>query len=214
MSGKENWERLRPWPVYLLAAVVPISMAAVSISKLVLFLFALVALGMGLFHRERQAPLSLLRTPSTVLVMLAVLAASLAYTTAPYPEGLVDIGKYGMPVFSTSLTIDPRADAVENLDLESVRFMEMPWFVQPDHPAVMAYAKPAEPMPIDYERLYALGIDAWRLAQLVAGADVPGNIPPLDGVTGRITLEGHQFVRMLASGEMRDGRPVLYKPAE
>ena len=120
----------------------------------------------------------------------------------------------GMPVFSTSLTIDPRADPVANLDLESVRFMEMPWFVQPDHPAVMAYAKPAEPMPIDYERLYALGIDAWRLAQLIIPADKPKNVPALDGVTGRITQEGHQFVRMLASGEMRDGRPVLYKPAE
>ncbi|MEO8103722.1 MAG: penicillin-binding protein activator [Betaproteobacteria bacterium] len=120
----------------------------------------------------------------------------------------------GIPVFSTSMTIDPRADAVENLDLESVRFMEMPWFVQPDHPAVMAYSKPAEPMPIDYERLYALGIDAWRLAQLVVGTSQAKNIPPLDGVTGRITLEGHQFVRMLASGEMRDGRPTLYKPSE
>ena len=120
----------------------------------------------------------------------------------------------GMQVFATSMTIDPRADAVDNLDLDSVRFMEMPWFVQPDHPAVMAYAKPVEAMPIDYERLYALGIDAWRLAQLVVQADKPKNLPPLDGVTGRITLEGHQFVRMLASGEMRDGRPTLYKPVE
>ena len=120
----------------------------------------------------------------------------------------------GMPVFSTSLTIDPRADAVENLDLESVRFMEMPWFVQPDHPAVMAYSRPVEAMPIDYERLYALGIDAWRLAQLVSRSESAKIIPLLDGVTGRITLEGHQFVRMLASGEMRDGRPALFKPAE
>ena len=120
----------------------------------------------------------------------------------------------GMPVFSTSLTIDPRADAVENLDLESVRFMEMPWFVQPDHPAVMVYSRPVEAMPIDYERLYALGIDAWRLAQLVSRSESAKIIPLLDGVTGRITLEGHQFVRMLASGEMRDGRPALLKPAE
>ena len=120
----------------------------------------------------------------------------------------------GMPVFSTSLTIDPRADAVDNLDLESVRFMEMPWFVQPDHPAVMAYSRPVEPMPIDYERLYALGIDAWRLARLISLNDSAKSVPALDGVTGRITLEGHQFVRMLASGEMRDGRPALFKRSE
>ena len=123
----------------------------------------------------------------------------------------------GMPVFATSMTIDPRADAVENLDLENVRFMEMPWFVQPDHPAVMAYSKPTEPLPIDYERLYALGIDAWRLAQWVqrdGQADKSKSPPTLDGVTGRITLDGHQFVRMLAAGEMRDGRPALFKPSE
>ena len=115
------------------------------------------------------------------------------------------------------MTIDPRADAVENLDLENVRFMEMPWFVQPDHPAVMAYSKPTEPLPIDYERLYALGIDAWRLAQWVqrdGQADKSKSPPTLDGVTGRITLDGHQFVRMLAAGEMRDGRPALFKPSE
>ena len=40
----------------------------------------------------------------------------------------------------------------------------------------------------DNERLYALGIDAFRLAELA----VEGGIQPglsLDGVTGRITLE-------------------------
>ncbi len=118
----------------------------------------------------------------------------------------------GIPVFATSMTIDPRADAIENLDLESVRFMEMPWFVQPDHPAVMAYSKPVEALPIEYERLYALGIDAWRLAQAIIRSE--RKMPPLDGVTGRLMLEGHQFVRQLAAGEMRDGRPVLFKQVD
>ena len=120
----------------------------------------------------------------------------------------------GIPVFATSMTIDPRADAIDNLDLESVRFMEMPWFVQPDHPAVMAYAKPVDALPIEYERLYALGIDAWRLAQTIITQDRVKSLPPLDGVTGRLMLEGHQFVRQLSAGEMRDGRPALFKPAE
>lgn len=119
----------------------------------------------------------------------------------------------GMPVYATSMTIDPRGDQVENLDIDSVRFLEMPWFVQPDHPGVMAYGKPGEPMPIDIERLYALGIDAWRLAQLMASQDKA--TPALDGVTGRIALEGRQFVRSLTPAEMRDGRPALSgKPAE
>ncbi|MBL8514543.1 MAG: penicillin-binding protein activator [Betaproteobacteria bacterium] len=112
----------------------------------------------------------------------------------------------GLPVYATSYTIDPRADAVENLDLDGVRFLEMPWFVEADHPAVMAYAKPTEPMPIDLERLYALGIDAWRLANALVKAEKLARFPPLDGVTGKITLDGKQFVRTLTAAELRDGR--------
>lgn len=119
----------------------------------------------------------------------------------------------GMPVYATSMTIDPRGDAIENLDIDSVRFLEMPWFVQPDHPGVMAYTKPGEPMPIDFERLYALGIDAWRLTQLLSRPEK--SAPTLDGVTGKITLDGRQFVRTLTQAEMRDGRPALFsKPVE
>jgi uncharacterized protein len=119
----------------------------------------------------------------------------------------------GMPVFATSHTVDPRAEAVVNLDLDNVRFLEMPWFTERDHPAVMAYAKPAQILPVELERLYALGIDAWRLGQLIAKSD-PRKLPPLDGVTGRITLDGHQFTRALSSVEMRDGRSQLYRSPE
>lgn len=118
----------------------------------------------------------------------------------------------GMAVFATSHTLDARADAVENLDLDSVRFLEMPWFVEKDHPAVMTYAKPQTPLSIDTERLYALGIDAWRLMQLILKTDKPKNIPPLDGVTGKLTLDGAQFVRTLTAVEMRDGIPELLRP--
>jgi hypothetical protein len=121
----------------------------------------------------------------------------------------------GIPVFATSHTLDPRAGAVENLDLDSVRFLEMPWFVEKDHPAVMVYPRPADDMPIDYERLYALGIDAWRLAQVIVKYDKTRDIPTIDGVTGRLTLDGgHQFIRRLTAVEMRDGQPQPYRPSE
>lgn len=124
----------------------------------------------------------------------------------------------GTPVFATSHALDARAGTVANIDLESVRFLEMPWFVEKDHPAVMAYTRPEENMPLDYERLYALGIDAWRLTQLILKAAVSPtaarNIAPLDGVTGRLTLDGAQFVRALSTVEMRDGQTFLYRSAE
>jgi hypothetical protein len=120
----------------------------------------------------------------------------------------------GTPVFATSQSLDARADVVTNLDLDGVRFMEMPWFVEQDHPAVMAYSKPPSGTPLDNERLYALGIDAWRLMQLILKADKPRSIPPLDGVTGKLTLDGAQFVRGLATIEIRGGVPAVIRAAE
>ena len=120
----------------------------------------------------------------------------------------------GMPVFATSHTVDPRAETIANLDLDSVRFLEMPWFAEKDHPAVMAYAKPAQTLPVEIERLYALGIDAWRLGQLIAKSDNARSLPPLDGVTGRITLDGHQLTRALSSVEVHDGRSQLFRRGE
>ena len=124
----------------------------------------------------------------------------------------------GTAVFSTSHALDAKADIATNIDLEGVRFLEMPWFVEKDHPAVMTYSRPEGTMPIDYERLYALGIDAWRLTQLLLkSASTQNNvrgIPPLDGVTGRLTLDGAQFVRALSTVEMRNGQTVLSRSAE
>ncbi len=118
------------------------------------------------------------------------------------------------PVFATSQSLDPYAGRISSLDLDGLRYLEMPWFVENDHPAVMAYRKPAVPLPLDYERLYALGIDAWRLTQVMLKADKPRDVKPLDGVIGRLTLDGAQWVRALATVEMRDGRPNVARTSE
>jgi len=130
----------------------------------------------------------------------------------------------GLPVFATAHSFDPRAGAVENLDLDSVKYPEIPWFVERDHTAVMTYARPPEPLPAEYERLYALGIDAWRIMfALVTRAPQTGDaarsnakqpFAPIDGVTGRISLDGNQFLRALPVVEMRDGKPQIAKSAD
>ncbi|MDB5875527.1 MAG: O-antigen polymerase [Ramlibacter sp.] len=79
----------------MMAAVVPISLAATSVSKLLVFLFGLVVLAVGLARHRRMPPLQQLRTPAVILLMLAALAASLTYTTAPGPQAMTDLGKYG-----------------------------------------------------------------------------------------------------------------------
>jgi uncharacterized protein len=119
-----------------------------------------------------------------------------------------------MTTYATSLSADTRADAVTNVDLDGMRFLDMPWFVQPDHPAVMVYPRPPVDTSIEAERLYALGIDAWRLSGLLLAND--SRSPILDGVTGRLKLDqtGHQFVRTLTPTEFRDGRAAPYGKIE
>lgn len=77
--------------------------------------------------------------------------------------------------------------------LEGVHLVDMPWQLQPDHPAVMAYPRLTAGVDRkdnpDLERLYALGIDAYRVAHQIALAQEQFEI---DGVTGRLTVTfGH-----------------------
>lgn len=121
-----------------------------------------------------------------------------ARAVRPYVSG-------SLPIYATSMSVNPRAEALVNLDLQGLRYVEMPWFVQPDHPAVMAYAQPRTPMSVEQERLFALGIDAFRLAlQMLRTQRVP-----LDGVTGRIQLDQpNQFSRVLTPAEVDGGRVI------
>jgi len=70
----------------------------------------------------------------------------------------------------------------------------MPWLLQADHPAVMVYPRPIQHLSADHERLYALGIDAFRLIQLLL-VDKVADTLPLDGVSGQIKLSGRIFQR-------------------
>lgn len=133
------------------------------------------------------------------MVFLALDAAE-AVAVRPYISGM-------LPIYATSLGVDPRAEPLVNLDLQGLRYVEMPWFIHPDHPAVMVYPQPKGLINVEQERLYALGIDAFRLALLLLGAQ--SRSPTLDGVTGRISLEpGNHFVRQLSAAEVDGGKVI------
>lgn len=133
------------------------------------------------------------------MVFLALEAAD-TRVVRPYVPG-------ALPVYATSISVNPRAETMVNVDLQGLRYVEMPWFVQPDHPAVMVYPRPERAMSVDEERLYAFGIDALRLSvHLLRGE---ARRVPLDGVTGRISLEsGNAFVRTLTPAEVDGGRVI------
>lgn len=95
MSNRTSWESVRPWPVYLTAAMLPFSLAATNLSKLLMVLFALVALAMAALRRDRLPVFFRLLTPLVVGVMLAALTLSLTYTSADMHSALHDLNKYG-----------------------------------------------------------------------------------------------------------------------
>jgi len=115
----------------------------------------------------------------------------------PYISGM-------LPLYATSMSVNPRAEAVVNVDLQGLRYVEMPWFVQPDHPAAMVYPHPSN-MSVEEERLYAFGIDAFRIAVELTR---PERHFPIDGVTGKLTLEGARFNRALTPAEVDGGRVI------
>lgn len=111
-----------------------------------------------------------------------------------------------VPVYATSQLFNGNTDTLTNFDLNNTRFVDMPWLLQPDHPAVMVYPRANPPLETDMERLYALGIDAFRLLQIMLDSSYRTALP-LDGVTGLIHLNrNHQFQREAIPALIKQGR--------
>ena len=135
------------------------------------------------------------------MVFLALDQAAAA-RTRPYLGN--SVGLYG-----TSRINGGNAAAAR--ELNQVRFTDMPWLLQPDHAAVMVYPRAQFGDAVDFDRLYAFGIDAFRIGlELLRQA---GN-PVLDGVTGRIRLGAdQQFVREAAVAQFADGKILVIREA-
>jgi len=113
-----------------------------------------------------------------------------------------------LPIYATSQIFVGNDNTLTNFDLNGIRFVDMPWLLQPDHPAVMIYPHASPPLSVDRDRLYALGIDSFRLIQLLLANKVASALP-LDGVTGQIQLNGHTFQRTEIPAIFAQGRAQL-----
>lgn len=97
------------------------------------------------------------------------------------------------PIFGISqlnpLTLNDNNPEHQIPELNGVRLLDIPWQVEADHPAVMIY--PHQPVAADQrrnadlERLYALGIDAFRIAHEIAARNT---VFQIDGVTGQLNI--------------------------
>ncbi len=131
-------------------------------------------------------------------VVLLALDSSRARLVRPYISG-------SLPVFATSLAYNSN-DPLDNFELDGVMFFDMPWLLLPDHAAVVAYNHSLPFASLEIQRFFALGIDAYRLAQELINPLLKIDEEPLDGVTGLIVRgENQRFVRELTPADFHNG---------
>lgn len=118
----------------------------------------------------------------------------------------------GVPFYGTSqlnpVALPDQVAAEPIVEMEGAHLLDIPWQLQADHPAVMAYPRLAveadQKRSADMERLYALGIDAYRVARAIALRSTDFE---LDGVTGKLTV---RFDEAKAHFE-RTAQPAVYR---
>lgn len=120
-----------------------------------------------------------------------------------------------LPAYGTS-SVNPGADVgVAPAELDGTRMLDLPWQVQADHSAVMVYPRwSGARRTMDMDRLYALGIDAYRIAREIALR--PVSTFKMDGVTGRLSVSFGQgparFERLQTGAVYEGGAYKLVEP--
>jgi len=119
--------------------------------------------------------------------MLTELNLDAVYFAAQYQDARL-IRPYlpsQVPVYATSQINSFPIDPVGMVDLNGVRFVDMPWLLAPEHESFVNFPRPAD-LSGGALRFYALGVDAYRIAtQLAQGRqDIR-----LDGLTGHISVQ-------------------------
>lgn len=107
-----------------------------------------------------------------------------------------------LPTYGTA-SVNPGLDPGSvPAEMAGVRFLDLPWTVQPDHPAVATYPRwNSGSQGLDPQRLYALGIDAFRIARELAQR--PTGSFELEGATGHLSVnmgQGERAFRRVETG--------------
>ena len=104
----------------------------------------------------------------------------------------------------TSNQVNENLSREARFDLDDVRFVDIPWLVDPDGAPYAGLKRPDYPN-ASLDRLYALGIDAFRVAQ--AFVDATPERLDFDGATGRLSLDSsRQF--------LREGRLMVFRSGQ
>lgn len=108
-----------------------------------------------------------------------------------------------IPAYASGLVFEQETQAVMR-DLDGLRLVEIPWVVTPFAPQ-FANLPRREFTSYSLTRLYALGLDAYRVAQAFRNGE-PQRFS-MEGATGQVTLiEGRQF--------SREGRLAVFRAGQ
>jgi outer membrane PBP1 activator LpoA protein len=117
-----------------------------------------------------------------------------------------------IPVYATSRVYSGQPNAAQDADMNGIIFCDMPWTLDKDTNWQHLQQAIADYWPLDasrYTRLYALGIDAYRLVPYL-GRGYGGMFGAYRGVTGNLTLVSQGLIsRTLRCAEFRQGLPVV-----
>jgi len=129
-----------------------------------------------------------------------------------WPQIRQAAGPYVTPVFCTSHIHSSHFDPQGDQDLAGLYFVDIPWLIAPSPEGPVSrrdLERGLSQVQGDYVRLYAMGIDAYRLApRLAYMASHPG--ATLKGETGTLRLDPARRVRRdLPLARMTPSGPVL-----
>lgn len=95
-----------------------------------------------------------------------------------------------LPVYGTSLlSVGGPESGVRAPELDGIRLLEMPGVMQPNYVASLGYPQAPPEFSLEMQRLYALGVDAFRVARALFTGRPTFDI---DGLTGRLRYDGGQ----------------------
>ena len=116
-----------------------------------------------------------------------------------------------LPVYSTSHIFTGIVDSAKDTDLNGVMFIDMPWILDTTRQLSIiqdALNRNWSQEKSQYRRLYALGIDAYRLIPEMGRLSVEKN-SYLNGETGDLTIGTNNIVkRQLRRAQFIEGKPV------
>lgn len=92
-----------------------------------------------------------------------------------------------VPVYATSQIYSPQQSISKNSDLNGIRFTTLPWILEPEKRDANLMNENVK-VPPNYERLYAMGIDAFRLHDRLQQLSRSPNTS-IYGTTGKLRLD-------------------------